>query len=477
MSVIVRAEEFQNAEVAPLGDPATNGNALKDPPLAAQLSKERAEAESEIVPTAVEAFYDIARKEYLMRNAAGRWHALDQAGFKLRLRENGYATGKPQDGLVSPAENEMLRIQDQFDVQYAGPLSGRDAGFYEENGLRILVTSDPNIMNADARDWRLVEKIFRNALADTTEPWAKEQWTVFHGWLKAARQALLAGRFQPGQALALAGEVESGKSLIQDIITECLGGRSAKAAMFLQGRTDFNSELFAAEHLMLEDESASVSHQARSALGAQIKAIAVNKIHPCHGKRRDIVNLCPWWRLSISLNNEPERMMILPRLGEDVSDKIILLRVTRHPMPMPTATAEEKELFRQVISQQLPGYLSWLENEFKIPNEWVSQRFGIREFHHPELIESLDELSPASTLLELINQLKPWGLANSEWEGTATQLRQLLLENERTRRDAERLLNWTNACGQYLGELAKTKPARVEQARTKETRNWRIKAP
>jgi hypothetical protein len=253
MSVIVRAEEFQNAEVAPLGDPATNGNALKDPPLAAQLSKERAEAESEIVPTAVEAFYDIARKEYLMRNAAGRWHALDQAGFKLRLRENGYATGKPQDGLVSPAENEMLRIQDQFDVQYAGPLSGRDAGFYEENGLRILVTSDPNIMNADARDWRLVEKIFRNALADTTEPWAKEQWTVFHGWLKAARQALLAGRFQPGQALALAGEVESGKSLIQDIITECLGGRSAKAAMFLQGRTDFNSELFAAENLMLED--------------------------------------------------------------------------------------------------------------------------------------------------------------------------------------------------------------------------------
>jgi hypothetical protein len=235
MSVIVRAEEFQNAEVAPLGDPATNGNALKDPPLAAQLSKERAEAASETVPTAVEAFYDIARKEYLMRNAAGRWHALDQAGFKLRLRENGYATGKPQDGLVSPAEREMLRIQNQYDVHYAGPLSGRDAGFYNENGLRILVTSSPNIVMADARDWWLIEKILRNALADTSEPRAEEQWTAFHGWLKAARQALLAGRFQPGQALALAGEVESGKSLIQEIITECLGGRSARADRFQFG--------------------------------------------------------------------------------------------------------------------------------------------------------------------------------------------------------------------------------------------------
>jgi hypothetical protein len=28
------------------------------------------------------------------------------------------------------------------------------------------------------------------------------------------------------------------------LITQALGGRSAKAAMWLQGRTDFNSELF-----------------------------------------------------------------------------------------------------------------------------------------------------------------------------------------------------------------------------------------
>src|ERR1700730_11651113 len=220
-----------------------------------------------------------------------------------------------------------------------------------------------------------------------------------------------------------------------------------------------------------------VSHQARSALGAQIKAIAVNKIHPCHGKRRDIVNLCPWWRLSISLNNEPERLLILPRLTEDILDKITMLRVTRHPMPMPTATADERELFWQTIVEQIPGYLFWLENEFKIPTDWVSQRFGVREFHHPELIEALDELSPALALLELIDQLKPWGVANNEWEGTATELRQLLIQDERTRRDAERLLNWTNACGQYLGELTKMKPHRVKNTRTKDRRDWMGCAP
>jgi hypothetical protein len=35
------------------------------------------------------AYYDIFRKEYLLQNAAGRWHSYDQAQFKLQLRSRG----------------------------------------------------------------------------------------------------------------------------------------------------------------------------------------------------------------------------------------------------------------------------------------------------------------------------------------------------------------------------------------------------
>lgn len=425
----------------------------------------------------VNAYYDIMRKEFLIQNASGRWHAYDQGQFKLQLRARGYAAGKPPSGLVSPAEKEMLRIQNYSDVQYSGSLAGRKPGFYEENGFRILVTTGPKIMTADAVKWNLLEKIIRNVIASGSEPWAEDQWLVFNGWMKVARAALLSCKFQPGQALALAGEVDSGKSLLQAIITESLGGRSAKAAMYLQGRTDFNYDLFGAEHLMLEDESASTSHEARSALGAQIKANAVNRVHPCHQKRKDILNLCPWWRLSISLNNEAERMMILPRLSSDVADKIILLRAIRHALPISTESADEREAFWNRLMSELPGYLYWLEKEFKIPEAWASSRFGIKEFHHPELVEALDELSPAFALLELIDQLKPWGPASSEWGGTAAELRQLLLADDRLRRDATRLLSWTNACGAYLGEIAKSKPDRVKNDRTAERRNWMIFAP
>jgi hypothetical protein len=445
-----------------------------EPPLAKKLKREQQELKQSTPAPAIEVFYDSARKEYLTRNAAGRWLSLDQAGFMRRLRKRGFATAKPQDGLVSPADEEMLRIQDEFDVQYAGALSGRKAGSYEENGIRILVTSDPKILPSDRRDWKFLKTVFRNAVAGESEPWAEQQCIVFHGWLKTARQALLAAKFQPAQALVLAGEVDSGKSLLQAIISEILGGRSAKAAMFLQGRTDFNSELFGVEHLMLEDEAASTSHQARSALGAQIKAITVNKFHACHGKGRDIVNLCPWWRLTISLNSEPERMVIIPRLMADVADKIILLRATRHQMPAPTGTADQRESFWNQLMNELPGYLYWLENEFEIPGEWESDRFGVKEFHHPELVEALEELSAASILLELIDQAEPSGKADTEWEGTATELRQILCQNERTQRDAERILNWTNACGQYLSELGKKYPDRVKGARTETRRNWKI---
>ena len=156
---------------------------------------------------------------------------------------------------------------------------------------------------------------------------------------------------------------------------------------------------------MLEDESASTSHQARSAVADAIKTIVANKVHSCHGKRRDIVNLCPGWGLSMSLNNEPERMMILPRLTTDVQDKIVSsgqpdMRCRSRPKQ-----PEEKAAFGQKIVGELPAYLHWLENEFEIPVEWRSSRFGVKEFQNPQLLESLDELSPATILLELIDQL------------------------------------------------------------------------
>jgi hypothetical protein len=431
---------------------------------------------AKVAATKLDAFYDTQRKEFLTKNAAGRWHAYNEAQFKRTLRAKGISSTRPDKALTAPAEDVMLAIQDQHDVAYAGALAGRQQRFYDENGLRFLVTSSPLIIKAQKRTWDTLNTFLANLLAGPDEPYADQQWITFNGWLSTARRSLKEGRFQPGQALAIAGVIESGKSLLQGLITQVLGGRSAKAAMWLQGRTDFNSELFGAEHLMLEDESASTSHAARMALATAIKSMVANRFHPCHAKRRDIVNLAPWWRLTISLNDEPEHMLVLPPINADMADKIILLRATKDEMPMPTVTAEQQETYWARLMEELPGYMWWLENEFTIPKEYLSTRFGVSAFHHPALLEALDELSPAFRMLGLIDLAKPWG-TGIEWKGTADTLRALLLNNPTTQRDASKLLEFPDRCGRYLGELSRKRPARVQNARTEDVRNWVVYPP
>jgi len=309
-------------------------------------------------------------------------------------------------------------------VNYAGALAGKQCGYYFENGVRILATSEPRIIAPVEGEWTKLNIFLTNLLGGLDEPYADDQLNVLYGWLKISYSALCDHRFQPGQALAIAGPVESGKSLVQDLITQILGGRAAKAAMFLQGRTDFNGELFTAEHLLLEDESASTSYQARAALGVNIKGITANRVQACHAKYRQIVNLAPWWRLTISLNDRPERLLILPPLAEDNRDKIILLRASRHPMPMPTELHQDKERFWNVLMAELPAFLFYLTQVFHVTEPWAGGRFGVKAFQHPALLTELDELSPAIQLLELIDLAQIWEVQSSVWEGTALGLRE-----------------------------------------------------
>ena len=66
-----------------------------------------------------------------------------------------------------------------------------------------------------------------------------------------------------------------------------------------------------------------------------------------HAKNRQAMTLKPFWRVSISCNDEPESLMILPPIDESLSDKVIIFQAKKKPMPMPTQTDEirTEELF------------------------------------------------------------------------------------------------------------------------------------
>lgn len=423
----------------------------------------------------VDAYYDSAKKEYLMRNDGGRWLSHGFDAFKRILRSLGISDKRPEGTLLSPADVWMNRIMNKRDVQYAGPLAGRAAGFYQEDGVRFLVTDSPVLRAPKAGQCPTIMNLLRE-LVGSDPAYGPLQLATLLGWLKMSLESLLAGKRQPGQALALAGPIGCGKSLLQSAITELLGGRSAKANRYMSGMTPFNSELFGAEHLVLEDEMGSTDHRARMNVAAHIKDVTVNDKHSCHAKHREAVNLRPFWRFSISLNDEPEAMLALPPMRSDIEDKIILLQCAMPSTKFPTGSHALRSAYWDTIVSEMPAFAQLLLDH-QIPEELADTRFGIRYFHHPELLESLRSLAPETKLMELIDRcLFANQVAPAPWEGTAGELEHLLRHSASdVREEAGKLFSWNTACGVFLGKLANK--GRVTCKRNRERRLWVILPP
>jgi len=412
-------------------------------------------------PKQEDLYYNEVTKEYLWPKENGGWLRLNESSAKRQLIETGVSRTRG-DAPLSPVDKAINSIQLENSIIYAAPLSGHKAGIYECPNGRFLVTESPKIIVPKEGDWAtlkwFIEGLFREEEND--------QLAFLYGWLKVAYKAIDEGVSRPGQALVIAGEAGCGKSLLQNIITEILGGRSAKPYQYMTGATSFNSDLFGAEHLMIEDEAASSDNRTRRKFANEIKGMTVNETNRCHSKGKNAVVFRPIWRLSITVNDEPEHLMVLPPLDDSLRDKIIMLRAYKQQLP--TTGNEERAAFRQAISDELPGFLYWLE-EWKIPDDLVSPRFGITDFQHPYLLEAINELSPE---IKLWNMVQRHVLGKKEeWKGTAAELENSLSE-KCSPREVNRVLYWDNACGVLLGRLEKQKPSLVHSDRSKTSRGW-----
>jgi len=420
-------------------------------------------------PEAVTAFYDPARKCYWIQNDRGDMIEITETSMQRHLMRAGFINYK--DKGETPMDDELIRIQRTCDVIYAGPLAGYGVGLQEQCGQRILVTRPPGVIIPVKGVYPTIETFICDLFDDPDHP-ELDQIPYVLGWLKVACEALFKQQPRPGQALAIAGPRDCGKSLFQALITEIFGGRSAKPYRYMSGGTEFNGDLFAAEHLMIEDEVACTDIQARRHFGARIKDFTVNATQSCHGKNRPALSLKPFWRMTITLNDEPENLLILPPIDESLEDKIILLKAKRATLPADIGTVEGRQKYWSQLMNELPMFLDFLDN-YQIHPKLHSGRFGVRHFHHPTLIAALDDMSPERRFLALIDTALKEKDHAGHWTGTATELERMLSESA-VAYESRRLLNWNNAAGTYLGRLAKKLSNRVEAQRTNNSRQWTI---
>jgi hypothetical protein len=420
-------------------------------------------------------FYDPNRGGYQIPNDRGGWVLVNEGSVQRELKLRGYSAKPAGPDMPSPMEMALNVIQRSQDLSFSGSLAGYPVGLHLDGPRRLLVTDEAQLIKPAPGEWPFLRRLFTEMFDSD----GHRQSPYFFGWLKVAFESLSAEKRRPGQAVVFAGPHDAGKSLVQgQVVTPILGGREARPYRYMRGGSEFNADLFAAEHLILEDETPSTDLRTRKALGSRIKEITVNATQSCHPKGRNAITLSPFWRLTISLNEETENLMVLPPIEPSLEDKIILFRVSRPNLPQ-TQTEEERESLRRLIAGELPGFLDWLVN-WQIPPELASGRFGITHWHHPELLHSLAALSPEVRLLELIDSAEQafWPDIGKPWLGSAEILeRTLMAQSSPVQRQAEKLFSFSRACATYLGRLSDSHRSRVRQRRTRERNLWEILPP
>lgn len=373
---------------------------------------------------------------------------------------------------LSPDEiaDALCDIQTERFIDFAGPLAGKHRGLHEAGGHRLLATTSPQIIQASPGGWQKIKAVFDALLYDETA--GKTQIDTFLAWLKFARESLLSGKRRPGQAMALAGPRGCGKSLLIDLLEMAMGSRRANPYPYFTGRTNFNADLAGAELLAVDDEAGSTDIRARKALAANIKSNLFSGAVRIEGKHRCGFTFRPVWRMVIALNDEPENLLVLPPITEDIADKITLLRCHKRAFPMPCHTLDERERFFATLRDELPALLHWLD-QWEPPADLRDERCGVAAYHHPELLAGLHSLSPEGQLADLIDSCAKSGGISLPWTGTAAELKAVLCGCHATARDAERLLGgWLSATGSHLGRLEGN---RVEKLKLRDgVQRWMI---
>lgn len=427
------------------------------------------------LPT-VEIFFDGRDGSYL-HQLNGRYIPMKKGEIRdFYLKPMGYRDDVWKNGLCE-IHVPFLDAQKHRMIDYSGALAGHKVGLFRDSARGYLVTEqaagvwDEYPKKMAAPEWllRFFEKILPN-----------DQHLFFLHWLRVSLVSMRAGDFRPGQAVVCAGEGGTGKSLLQLIVTETLGGRAADPFRYMMGETQFNKDLCGAEHWMIQDPPSTTDMRTRRFFGAKIKECIVNRDFSIHQKGKDALSLPLFRRVTISVNDEPENLAVIPPLDPSIVDKIFLFRCEKKEVMEPWWLGEDgqdrKKVWDRILSE-IPLLRSYLLHKLpKLPKEFEDPRFGVRSWHHPELLTELANLSAENRLLQVIDQVLFTGTDDFE-----TTLKAMDLENKIRKSEfgfaVEKLLSYSGACGSLLAKLAKSHPERVQKIVREGQSFWRIFPP
>ena len=407
----------------------------------------------------------------------GNWITLDKSSFQTYLLKNPFTTfrGFKEEGeAISPAEVECLDTMINSRVAYAGPLSGWKRGIQHFDDTLALITKSPKLIEPAEGDFSTILSFLSGLLGHE-----EQQLDHVLYWIKDTLDALYEGRPRLGLALVLAGEAGCGKTLLKEILRELFGGREVYPYAYMMGKDNFNEELTQAPMWVVDDEAADTTLQGRIRFGAEIKKVVANSAMRCRGMHQTAVTLNPLRRLVICVNVEPDRLLVLPPIDDDIADKILITKCVQPcPWPMPMTTHEEKVAFFDKVRDEFPALIHHLRHHVdEIPRDFRG-RFGVKHYHNPEICDSLMEISPEMQLAEQIERVLfgRTGIPITEWKGSTNELIRIMHSDDSPLASYEKAKIPAAAwIGRRLGKLSARFPGRYELKKTENKNVWTIK--
>lgn len=339
-------------------------------------------------------------------------------------------------------------------VQWHGSIAGHKQGLGRDtNDLPILITSEAKIPQPSAGDAPIITEIIAGAFADPVAT------TVFMSWVAGRYKAVRAHCHIPSPMLVLAGEINSGKSLLAWIVAQALGGRTANPYAAWAGGMLWNDDLVGSELLLVDDCIGSTDIRSRRNFGASFKESVYPASVQLRKRNHSSISVRPAWCVMVCCNDTPESLQIIPPLDADLADKIALLHVIGVKTPIDTSTPEGKLQLQAMIRNELPAFAQQLM-DWETPAELHDSRSGIIAWRDPELSESVDAHSPSKRLEALLEAaLDNWGVWHDlPRDMTASEVEARLVDQGSTVREQARQLcgTWHGACGSALAKLARS---------------------
>jgi hypothetical protein len=353
------------------------------------------------------------------------WVCADKSDFADYLVSKGLDGKKPKGAGLSEIQNFMLQIRNGQSVSQALPFVYMDTGRMEYCGEAYLNISkvkvadpapplhdpDADFHTAGQRSFPWMERYLSTFFAPVRQrpKWVPDSVTDkdvqlmhFLAWHHRFYKSAHLRKPLQGHALLIAGHQSSGKGFFSNgFLGKAMGG-FADGSSYLMGEDQWTSDVLRTGLITVDDDQSSVDDRSHRGLTHRLKRLTAN-MQASYNKKFGSSGRVLWvGRPVITCNLDPESLRVIPDMTQSNADKIMLFLTQPRPENDPLPSSYELD---EILARELGHYLRWLK-DWKVPT-WLlagDERFWVRAYHHPTLLETASEQGAVVNVLEMLRE-------------------------------------------------------------------------